>query len=150
MRPVEISMIVRCSGVFLLACLCLSMSYAAAPTDEERRQIEMLIGAYYLAVAAEDGDEVVDLHHWENSFERDKITALVDQAFAVADSEFDRVKIQSIDLYPERNIGLVRVGVDYRIQNRDGTDSFSGHLEAAIVLVRGAKGWRIGKVGSFG
>ncbi len=131
----------------IVACGLPAVSFSAPPTDEERRQIEMLIGAYYRAVAAEDVDEVVDLHHWANSFERDKVKALVEPAFAVADSEFERVRVQSIDVYPERSIGLARVGVDYRIQSYDGADAFSGHLDAAVVLIKGTKGWRIGKVG---
>ncbi len=131
----------------IVACGLPAISFSAPPTDEEQRQIEMLIGAYYRAVAAEDVDEVVDLHHWANSFERDKVKALVEPAFAVADSEFERVRIQSIDVYPERGIGLARVGIDYRIRSYDGADAFSGHLDAAVVLIKGTKGWRIGRVG---
>lgn len=149
-------MTVPCAGIvrlvgryLLLAALAAVTSSveAAAPNADERRQIEMLIGSYYQAVAQENLDEVVDLHHWENSFERDKIEALARQAFGVADSRFDRVRVRSIDLYPERNIGLARVEVDYRLTSYDGQDTLSGTLEAAIVLVRGTRGWRIGKTG---
>jgi hypothetical protein len=130
----------------LLAGALASTVRAAAPSDDERRQIEMLIGAYYTSVAAEDVDKVVDLHHWENSFERDKMKALAEQAFAVADSQFEVVRIQSIDLYPERGIGMVRVGVDFTLTSLDGGDSLSGHQESAIVVVNRGRGWRIGKV----
>ena len=147
MSAARMTLFGRRFGAVLLACLWPAVTFAAAPTDEERRQIDRLIFAYYVAVAAENVDEVVDLHHSENSFERNKIEALAEQAFAAADSEFERVRIQSIDLFPERGIGLVRVGVDYVVRSFDASDSFSGHIDAAIVLKRGSKGWRIGKVG---
>ena len=119
---------------------------AAAPPAGEREQIEKLIGSYYLAVAAENVDEVVDLHHWANSFERDKVRALTQQAFSVADSSFERVRVVSVDLFPERNIGLARVTVDARVTSFDGSDAFDTHLETVIVVVRGSRGWRIGRV----
>jgi len=138
---------IRVAMACLLAGALASTVRAAAPTDDDqRRQIEMLIGAYYTAVAAEDADTVVDLHHWENSFERDKVRALAEQAFAVADSQFERVRIQSVDLYPERGIGLARVDVEYTVRSIDGADSFSGRQETAIVIVNRDRGWRIGKV----
>jgi hypothetical protein len=132
--------------VVLAACGWPRTGFAEAPVGDERREIEMLIGAYYRAVADEAVDEVVGLYHCRNSFERDKITALVEQAFAIADSEFDSVRVQSIDLYPERNIGVARVGVDYRIRRFDGGEAVNGHLDAAVVLLRGTVGWRVGKV----
>ncbi|MCJ7754711.1 MAG: nuclear transport factor 2 family protein, partial [Thermoanaerobaculales bacterium] len=153
MKTIPIASIVRGPELLWLAFLVFaswsspSVSFAAEPVDDERRQIENLIGAYYVAVAAEDVDNVVDLHHWENSFERDKVTALVEQAFAVTNSEFERIRVQSIELYPERNVGLARVGVDYVVRNSDRSDAFSGHLDVAVVLVNGRRGWRIGKVG---
>jgi hypothetical protein len=153
MKTIPIASIVRGPKLLWLVFLVFaawsspSVSFAAEPVDDERRQIENLIGAYYVAVAAEDVDKVVDLHHWENSFERDKVTALVEQAFAITNSEFERIRVQSIELYPERNVGLARVGVDYVVRNSDGSDAFSGHLDVAVVLVNGRRGWRIGKVG---
>lgn len=152
MKTASISPMLRRSGIACLVYVVLMawwkpiILFAAVPTGEERHEIEMLIGAYYRAVAAEDIDEVVNLHHCQNSFERDKVRALVEQAFVIGNSAFERIQIQSIELYPERKIGLARVGVDYRVQSYDGTDAFDGHLDAAIVLVNGTGGWRIGKV----
>ena len=119
---------------------------AETPTDAERQQIEMLVRAYYRAVADEDVEEVVSLYHWEDSSERDKVIVGVEQAFKIADSEFYAVRVNEIDVYPERRLGLARVGVEYSVRRFDGGDGFSGHLDAAVVLVRGPKGWRIGKV----
>lgn len=138
---------IGCLGLAALAVWCRpTASFAALPADEERRQVELLVGAYYRAVAEEDVDELVDLHFWENSFERAKIVALVEQTFAVADSDFERVRIRSIDLYPEQGIGVARLEVDYRVRSYDGADGFGGRLEAAIVVVSGPRGWRIGRV----
>lgn len=119
---------------------------SAVPSDGERREIEMLVGAYYRAVAAEDLETLVNLHHWGNSFERDKVVDLVEQAFAVADSQFERILVRSIDLYPERGIGLVRVSIDYTVRSYDGADSFSGSQEMALVVVDKGRGWRVGRV----
>lgn len=152
MNTAPLSVMVHCSGIVwlvtaLLMTLCRpTVCSAETPTDAERQQIKMLIGAYYRAVADEDLEEVVSLYHWEGSLERDKVTARVEQAFTIADSEFYAVRVSEIDVYPQRRLGLARVGVEYRVKRFDGGDGFSGHLDAAVVLVKASNGWRIGKV----
>ncbi len=152
MNTAPLSVMVRRSGIVwlvmaLLMTLCRpTVCPAETPTDAERRQIEMLVRAYYRAVADEDVEEVVSLYHWGDSSERDKVIARVEQAFKIADSEFYAVRVSEVDVYPVRRLGLARVGVEYRVKRFDGGDGFSGHLDAAVVLVRGPNGWRIGKV----
>jgi hypothetical protein len=134
-------------AVVSLVAICWShVCPAAAPSEAERQQIKMLIGAYYRAVADEDVEEVVSLFHCENPVEREELAALVEQAFTIADSEFYAVRVGEIDVYPDRRLGLARVGVEYKIKRFDGGDGFSGHLDAAVVLMGGPNGWRIGKV----
>jgi hypothetical protein len=153
MKSISVPMAVRRSGIVGFAVISLvaicwpHMCPAAVPSEAEQQQIKTLIGAYYRAVADENVEEVVSLFHCENSVEREELTALVEQAFTIADSEFYAVRVSKIDVYPQRGLGLARVGVEYTIKRFDGGDGYSGHLDAAVVLIRGSNGWRIGKVG---
>ena len=112
MKSISVPMAVRRSGIVGFAVISLvaicwpHMCSAAVPSEAEQQQIKTLIGAYYRAVADENVEEVVSLFHCENSVEREELTALVEQAFTIADSEFYAVRVSEIDVYPQRGLGL--------------------------------------------